>query len=529
MSSIVRQKVGAAIYLYESTSFRNKDGKPRNKRIPIGKIDQASGQPIYKQEYLDRMAASGHPIVPSPLLSRFSIHDIHHSSIREYGLFYLFTRLAEKMGLLGVLRTVFPGQWEELFNLVAYLIATGDPYSYCEDWLEQAEAYPAGALSSQRISELLSGITAEERDDFYRQWCLLRSEKEYLALDITSASSYSELIGSVEWGYNRDEENLPQINICLLMGQESRYPIYQSVYAGSLTDVTTLRTTLSMFRAVAGEKPLIVVMDRGFYSEKNVTAMLKDTHIDFVISLPFTSTFALDLIQSERNDIDTLNNTIVHGNEALRAVTIVCRWDNEQEIYAHVYYNARKAQGIREDLYMQVATLRDQAMRLPERYSSNKDYKKYLDIRRSEADGGQYTVTVREDVVEAELMTSGWMVLITNRVGDAKEALTIYRDKDVVEKGFLRLKNSLDVGRLRVHSEKTMQNKVFVAFIALILQSAIHTIMVEQKLYRTMTMRKMILTLSKLKVQMVQGVRILFPVTKEQRDIYEAFGFPQPV
>ena len=58
MSCIVKQKVGNHIYLYESISYRNKDGKPRNKRTPIGKIDLITGQPKYKPEYLDRMAAN---------------------------------------------------------------------------------------------------------------------------------------------------------------------------------------------------------------------------------------------------------------------------------------------------------------------------------------------------------------------------------------------------------------------------------------------------------------------------------------
>jgi hypothetical protein len=46
MSSIVKQKVGNHIYMYESTSYRNKDGKPRNIRISIGKIDPRTGNPI---------------------------------------------------------------------------------------------------------------------------------------------------------------------------------------------------------------------------------------------------------------------------------------------------------------------------------------------------------------------------------------------------------------------------------------------------------------------------------------------------
>ena len=48
-------------------------------------------------------------------------------------------------------------------------------------------------------------------------------------------------------------------------------------------------------------------------------------------------------------------------------------------------------------------------------------------------------------------------------------------------------------------------------------------------LHREMTMKKLILTLSKLKLQVVNGVRVLFPVTKAQREIYEAFGIKEPV
>ena len=56
MTSIVKLKSGDRIYLYESISFRNKEGKPRNRRVLIGKIDPISGNPVYKPEYLERMA-----------------------------------------------------------------------------------------------------------------------------------------------------------------------------------------------------------------------------------------------------------------------------------------------------------------------------------------------------------------------------------------------------------------------------------------------------------------------------------------
>lgn len=153
--------------------------------------------------------------------------------------------------------------------LACYLIATGDPFLYCESWISDTECLPVGNMSSQRISELLMAMRREERELFYQSWCTLRSEQEYLALELTSVSSYSQLIDEVEWG-NQNHEQLPQINLCLLMGEISRLPIYQTLYSGSLKDVSTLKKTFAKMDAVTNGKPLVIVMDKGFFSAKNI-------------------------------------------------------------------------------------------------------------------------------------------------------------------------------------------------------------------------------------------------------------------
>jgi transposase len=134
--------------------------------------------------------------------------------------------------------------------------------------------------------------------------------------------------------------------------------------------------------------PTAAVMDKGFFSTKNVNAMLSPKHhVDFIIAVPFTSKFALGLAESESRDIDTLSNTIVHGGESLRAVTKLRRWNSGHKVYTHVYFNARKANGTREDLYARVALLRKQAIEQPEKYAGNTEHTKYLIIRRPEKKG----------------------------------------------------------------------------------------------------------------------------------------------
>ena len=188
---------------------------------------------------------------------------------------HLLQSIVQQIGLLHALQSALPNLDQEILALACYLVTSGDPFLYCEDWLSKTSYRDdVGSLSSQRISELLQTITPDQRETFYQTWCELRCEQEYLALDITSTSSYSELIGDVEWGYNRDQEQLAQINLCMLMGETSRLPIYQTLYSGSLKDVSTLETTLSKMDAISSGKSVLVVMDKGFFSTRNVKAML---------------------------------------------------------------------------------------------------------------------------------------------------------------------------------------------------------------------------------------------------------------
>ena len=530
MAYITEQRVGKHTYLYECVSYRNAAGQPRNKRFPIGKIDPNTGERRFKPEYVERMKLAGTPVKLPTIEKLFSSDDIRKSSVREYGAFHLLKGISEKIGLADALKEALPSYWMEVFVLAAHLVVNGEPFMHCVDWIEETESYPVENMSSQRISELLARIGPGEREHFYQAWCRHRQESEYLALDITSVSSYSELIEDVEWGYNRDGENLPQINICMLMGEKSRLPVYQTVYAGSLKDVTTLESTIRRFDRITGGKPVLTVMDKGFYSKRNVDAMLSAGYARrFVIAVPFTSGFAKNQVNGERKDIDTVDNTIRLGGETLRCVTKERSWGKDRSVHTHVYFAPHKALGRREDIFGHISMLRDEAEIEPEKCARSSEHKKYLNIRKSEKATSGYTVSIREDAADAALGTHGWLVLISNDVATAKDAIRIYRAKDVIEKGFLRLKCDLDLGRLRVHSQDRMQNKIFIGFVALILLSHIHVVMMNNDMYGKMTMKKLIRTLAKHRLQTIGGECIIYPVTKIQREIYEAFAINVPV
>ena len=529
MASIVRQKVGKYTYLYESESYRNEQGKPRNRRVMIGKVDLKTGLPVYKKEYIERMKEKGCRIESAEIVPVFSVEDIRRSSLLQTGMVHLLRGISESTGLDSVLQRVFPYIHERLFALASFLVCSGEPVSYCAEWLERNDIEGVGSMSSQRVSELLRTIGPEDRERFYEEWTAYRSEQEYLALDITSVSSWSDLIEDVDWGYNRDGDNLPQVNLCMLMGQESNLPVRMTVYNGSIRDVSTLEVTLGQLCGSMKDRNLLLVMDKGFTSRRNINGLLARERTRFIMALPMTMSFAVKQIESERNRIDCFKNNILSGRDTMRGVTRERSWASGKKLFVHVFYNAMKATGIRENLYGHVSRLVEQAKADPDNGKLKKHFDHYLIIRRSSKNEAGFTVSVREDVVERELTNAGWLVLVSNHIQDAREAIRIYRAKDVVEKGFLRLKGSLGLDRLRVHSQEAMESKVFVGFIALILMSHIHRTMLENRLYDRMTMKDLIRTMEKLSTQVIDDRRVLFPLTKKQRDIYEAFGLSLPV
>ena len=529
MAVIIKRVINGQTYLYENVSYRNEDGKARSKQTIIAKIDPDTGDAIYHQEYLDRMDAQGTPVKTQLKEKKYPESAIRKSTIKRYGAFYLFRHIGEQTGLIKVLKETFPHCWQQVFNIACYLVANGNPVEYCNDWIEETEALPCAGMSPAAISELFKTITVSERTTFFQKWAALRSEQEYLALDITSVSSYSELIQYVERGYNRDKEDLPQINLCLLMGEQTGLPVFQTIYNGSLGDVSTLMTTLKLAAPVIPLSKIKAVMDKGFCKVANINAMLEEySGLRFIIAVPFNTTFPRKMVEREKQTIDSIGNTILIGEDCVRGVSRECIWKKKYKVYTHIFYNPSKYVAIKEALYANIASILEIHRKQPQKAVVAGRFDKYLNIEPPDQVHHEYRVSVREDVVSKALAYKGWLVVLSNDIKDPDKAIFIYRAKDVVEKGFLAMKTQLDLGRLRIHSDNSMQNKVFICFIALIIRCRIHRVMMENGLYMKMTMARLILILEKLKVQYINGNRILFPVTKEQKGIYDAFGIAYP-
>jgi len=48
-------------------------------------------------------------------------------------------------------------------------------------------------------------------------------------------------------------------------------------------------------------------------------------------------------------------------------------------------------------------------------------------------------------------------------------------------------------------------------------------------MYKKMTLKQLLHMLSRHRIQQINGTRIIYPATKEQRNIYKAFNVEEPV
>lgn len=121
-------------------------------------------------------------------------------------------------------------------------------------------------------------------------------QKKNLVFDITSISSYGTHEGLQEFGYNRDGENLPQINIGMIYGDDDdETPLGYRIYQGSIGDISTLKNLLLYLKKDLRLQHSRLVMDRGFYSANNLKGM-SENRFRFILPLPFSTLAAGSLL-----------------------------------------------------------------------------------------------------------------------------------------------------------------------------------------------------------------------------------------
>lgn len=508
----VKRKMGDKVYVYYATAvYRNEKGQPTSDRISIGRYDKETGMLIPNRSYYEVYLKQPQPNV---------------TGIKSIGVGFAFDEICKKLGLTRILKAYFPEQWKLMLTAAQYMLSEGNVMYYIGDYTEGHKAPIKGNIDDAQISRMFSAIRKEDTFLFFREWMKNRKPKEYIAYDVTSFSSYGKQMERLEWGYNRDKEKLPQINLGMYYGEESGLPLYYRVYPGSISDKAHLQYMIADNEYINAKKTRFV-MDRGFYSADNLRC-LTDKGYRFVIALPGSLKYCTELIKKHGHDLVNhskymLGNGLPYG-KAYEITELGFR------MRVHLYYDSEKALQESTTLYDLLERQENDLKHMEEPPDRKLHYDKYFFINRSK--DGKLGYVRNHEAIDAQLAKCGFFLIAeTDFTKSTAEILDIYRRRDTVEKSFDDLKNELDMKRLRCHSDKATDGKVFVAFLSLIVRSYMLNHLRSFMRDNGYPFRKILIELNKLQSFSFSPnlkERLLNPPLKLHRDIFASLDILCP-
>jgi hypothetical protein len=510
MSSRVKytNKKTGITYVYESVSYWDKELKqPRNKRVCIGKIDPQTGELVTSKK-----------IIPTP--GESSAITARAKVVGPTNVLNLFDK---QLKITKLLKRCCPSHYEKIKAMAYYLVIKGGALCHCETWCNSYFPELAGELSSQRIADILPEIGARDvKQTFLKDWLVEMPENDYYCYDITSISSYAEYNEYIKYGYNRDKDKLAQLNLAVVFGQKSSLPAYYNPLAGNITDVTTLHNLIKTMSMLSAKK-FHYVMDRGFYSKKNIDDLFS-SRTKFITSVTLNNKWLQSAIDEIHLEVNGPNKFRRIGQDTVYVHSQLLPWGNERyRSYLHLYFNPL----VRANDIDKFNTRLIQCKFELESGATSKEHQAYYDdyfIVKTTPKRGT-TVNYNNEAIMTYLNRyTGFYALLTNSIKDPVESLQVYRNKDVVEKCFDDLKNQLDMKRLRMHSYQSSEAKLFIQFIALIYTSALRKAIKDANLDGKYTVRELLNEMANITQINYSGKygHVITEISKSQREIMQA-------
>lgn len=485
--------------------YRNEHGTPTAREVAIGKEDPAHPGRMIPNERFKDFYSMPKDVIPLTAAQ----------TVLMAGQIILLWNRAESLGLLDILDAVFSDKAQELLSAAIYMACEGNVMMNLDLFIKESLLSDKVQLNSQRSSELFAAINDEQRMLFFEKWIARHKRKEQaLAYDVTSISTYGDL-AKAEYGYNRDKETLPQLNIGLIHGSKTNLPLCYVLYSGSIVDKVFFPYMMELGNRL-DLNDLFYIMDRGFLTQDNLS-FAADNGIHFLIAAPKSQKIYHKELEESASEIHHsryhIPNTPCYGLK--RNIEMEGR---NYSLYC--YLNTASAADEEASIYQHLERLEIELKKQMKPVSTSR-YDKYYDIQRNDSPISEYKIN-HEKITE-QINLAGMFCLLSDASElTAEEALAIYSKRDLVEKVFQNLKNSIDNDRFLTQNEKTTEGKAFIAFLSLILWSDLVSCSKNSNEKSAGRILKQLATIKRVNYE--KGCSLLQPLTKKQKDILAAFG-----
>ena len=576
MAFIVRQKMGnGSIHVFQATSHRV-EGKanPVQRRVYLG-IEAAGGGELLlgrsvsslSPEQLEQLGKAGlqfrgrhveHPerlerVRPGELLSEA----LRSGRVVECGRVSLLLELSERIGLTASLLAAYPsGTTDNLLAAAMFEACGGGALCRLEAWAGDTILADRGlAASPASVTRLCAetGRDAVRRDRFFRAWIRSCRRPKSLICDTTSMSSYAERLLAVEYGYNRDGEDLPQINFNMTYARDVELPLHYRIISGSVPDVATIVKTSQLIMDL-GLKAFSFSLDRGFFSVANLT-FFHGHGLSYTIGVPLASSAEGErLLDRARLQLKSFRSVLSFDDTTLNHAALPFRVSPRSggqqgkpfTATAHAYLDQTRRAS--KELELQAVLTRVLTDFGQMKFASAEQAAAWLEATAGKAnarlfhledarhrrgrvpgkaqpslDGG-LTLSVAEKAYAGMVKNLGmFMVLNSDSHAGGMETLKDNRSRDSQEKIFDLLKNSTENGRLKVSRDDTLEGRLFIAFLAVVLLKALENGLRKAGMLGRTSVNQALDQARKYRaVTLADGRRLAMEIPKQSRLVIEA-------
>ena len=468
----------------------------------------------YHYRYVGRKDDGGIRKIRSVLPRRSLIH----------GPFIPIMKIIDDMGIEEMLKKhLTESESREIIAIAVSKIVRPLPLASIDTWFEGTSLSRTmnADLKSQRISDLLDRIGSS---DLYRQFSsdLIRriNPGNSLLYDITSLPSYGSA-EILEYGHAKDHPELEQINLGMVMERSRNIPLFFEIYSGSIPDVVTLKRTVEGIRKLIPK--MEIIPDRGFFSYENLSLLKDDSYI---IAASLVSRVIKNVFSSASRTVDRADNVIMYENEPIFCKQASFTMD-DLHLKGYFYHDRKREADELSDFHRKLSEKRSAIEKLQIRpnvretiESIASHYGKYFTWR---IEDGRIKTRARNNAISAAENRMGRFLLVYNGEYTPLECLSIYRNRDNIEKAFRMLKTDMDIFPMRVRKESTIRGMLFIFFISLIIRTALMRGMISSGLMNRYSLEKMLLELEKLHVvEDANGSMSELERTRKQKDILDA-------
>jgi transposase len=444
-------------YVYKTIrAYRNEKGQPTSKTCLIGKVyikepSVLLANPRFFKQYLEHKE-----------------NQVPISMVDSIGGMVLLYELFDQLELKDMLEDIFGKViTQKIFLYASYMVESNNSMMYSSQWMKTHYNPTDQEIGLNKFSEFFKDIEKEKIDEFLNLWIQKHIENESIAYDITSISTYSSNLTLSEFGYNRDKDKLPQINMAMYYGYNSSVPISYDIYNGSIQDKSHLIYMFEKSRIEKLFKNTNFIFDAGFISDDNLKYFTKN-NISYISSIPQSRTVYKLLVKNDdfiRDNAYFIDELDVFARRQKTQIGSV-------ESIAHIYFSSSKRAREDKQLFSDINMLKQ----IVKQGSKMRGLGKYFDVLKRYETGIE--IIENNQKINKALKENGFFVLLTNNPHlSSFQVLKMYREKDRIEKSFCAYKNSIKMKRTRCHNDKTLNGKIFVSFISLILRSKLHSLL----------------------------------------------------